>query len=68
MTHLRSFRVHSYLLCSELQVKHPLDLPQDVGEKQHLQHQEGVGEALPQRRGPHHTSALVINKKTKCER
>lgn len=48
-------------------MKRALDLPQDVGEEQHLQHQEGVGEALPQGRGPHHTSALVVNK-TKCER
>lgn len=47
-------------------MKHPFDLPQDVGEKQHLQHQEGVGEALPQRRSPHHTSALVFNEKTEC--
>ena len=41
-------------------------LPQDVGEKQHLQDKEGVGKALPQRRSPHHTSALIrsINEHT----
>lgn len=34
-------------------------LPQDVGEEKHLQHQEGVGEALPKGRSPHHTRALM---------
>lgn len=34
-------------------------LPQDVGEKEHLQDKEGVGEALPEGRSPHDTGALT---------
>ncbi len=33
-------------------------LPEDVSEQKHLQNQEGVGEALSQRWGPHDPSTL----------
>lgn len=39
-------------------------LPQDVGKQQHLQHQEGVGEALAEGRSPHHPRALVGERET----
>lgn len=38
-----------------------------MSDKQHLKDKEGVREALPQRRSPHDTGALILRKKQRQE-